>query len=116
MFTIIITAGISSSVSLHIELILIVICDGVNSAVIQWLDWSVVVAHERRISTMFTLKFPELVKLKHTQKNMSSKETYDPSSGLRYFDRVFGRPYQCFPITFKNILSLSDRHKIFTSD
>lgn len=63
MFTIIITAGISSSVSLHIELILIVICDGVNSAVIQWLDWSVVVAHERRISTMFTLKFPELVKL-----------------------------------------------------
>ena len=69
MLTIIlITAGISSSVSLHIELILIVICDGVNSAVIQWLDWSVVVAHERRISTMFTLKFPELVKLKHKKK------------------------------------------------
>ena len=50
------------------ELILIVICDGVNSAVIQWLDWSVVVAHERRISTMFALKFPELVKLKHRKK------------------------------------------------
>ena len=49
------------------ELILIVICDGVNSAVIQWLDWSVVVAHQRRISTMFTLQFPELVKLKHTK-------------------------------------------------
>ena len=63
MFTIIITAGISSSVSLHIELILIVLCDGVNSAIIQWLDWSVVVAHEWRLSTMFTLKFPELVKL-----------------------------------------------------
>ena len=65
MFFIIIniTAGISSSVSLHIELLLIVIRhgDGVNSAVIQWLDWSVVVAHKRRISTMFTLKFPELV-------------------------------------------------------
>ena len=71
----------SSSVSLHIELILIVLCDGVNSAVIQWLDWSVVVAHERRISTMFTLKFPELLKLKH-RKNISRKETYDPSSGL----------------------------------
>ena len=50
------------------ELTLIVICDGVNSAVIQWLDWSVVVAHERRISTMSTLKFPELVKLKHRKK------------------------------------------------
>ena len=67
MFTIIITARISSSVSLNIELILIVICDGENSAVIQWLDWSVVVAHERRISTMFTFKFPELVKLKYQQ-------------------------------------------------
>ena len=59
----------SSSVSLHIELILIVIC-GVNSAVIQWLDWSVVVAHVRRISTMFTLKFPKLVKLKHRKKKL----------------------------------------------
>ena len=46
------------------ELILIVISVGVNSAAIQWLDWSVVVAHEWRLSTMFTLKFPELVKLK----------------------------------------------------
>ena len=45
------------------ELILIVISVGVNSAAIQWLDWSVVVAHEWRLSTMFTLKFPELVKL-----------------------------------------------------
>ena len=60
----------SSSVSLHMELILIVICDGVNSAVIQWLDWSVVVAHVRRISTMFTLKFPKLVKLKHRKKKL----------------------------------------------
>ena len=50
------------------ELILIVVCVGVNSAVIQWLDWSVVVAHERRISTMFAPKFPELVKLKHRKK------------------------------------------------
>ena len=47
------------------ELILIVISVGVHSAAIQWLDWSVVVAHEWRLSTMFTLKFPDLVKLKH---------------------------------------------------
>ena len=35
---------------------------------------------------------------------------------LRYFDTVFGRPYRCFSITLKVILSLSDRYKIFTTD
>ena len=76
MFTIIITASaFSSSFSLRIELILIVICDGVNSAVIQWLDWSVVVAHEWRLSTMFTLTFPELVKLKHRKIYQVRKRT-----------------------------------------
>ena len=67
MFTIMITASVFfiCFLSLHMELILIVISFGVNSAAIQWLDWSVVVAHEWRLSTMFTLKFPELVKLKN---------------------------------------------------
>ena len=58
MFTIIITASV-----FFICFITHRVCDGVNSAIIQWLDWSVVVAHEWRLSTMFTLKFPELVKL-----------------------------------------------------
>ena len=35
---------------------------------------------------------------------------------LRYFNSVFGRPYWCFSVTLKVILSLSDRYKIFTSD
>ena len=34
----------------------------------------------------------------------------------RCFDTVFGRPYRCFLITLKVILSLSDRYKLFTSD
>ena len=32
------------------------------------------------------------------------------------FDTVFRRPYRCFSIALKETLSLSDLHKIFTSD
>ena len=35
---------------------------------------------------------------------------------VRYFDTVFRRPYRCFSIVLKVILSLSDRYKLFTSD
>ena len=35
---------------------------------------------------------------------------------LRCFDTVSRTPYWCFSIALKVILSLSDRHKIFTSD
>ena len=35
---------------------------------------------------------------------------------LRCLDTVFGRPYRCFSIVLKVILSLSDRYKLFTSD
>ena len=35
---------------------------------------------------------------------------------LRCFDTVFGRPYRCFSIVLKVILSLSDRYKLFASD
>ena len=35
---------------------------------------------------------------------------------LRCFDTVFRRPYRCFSIALKVFLSLSDRHKILTSD
>ena len=32
------------------------------------------------------------------------------------FDKVFRRPYRCFSLTLKVILSSSDRYNIFTSD
>ena len=35
---------------------------------------------------------------------------------LRCFDTVFRRPYRCFSIVLKVILSLSDRYKLFASD
>ena len=35
---------------------------------------------------------------------------------IRCFDTVSRRPYRCFSIALKVILSLSDRHKIFNSD
>ena len=35
---------------------------------------------------------------------------------LRCFGTVFRRPYRCFSIALKLILSLSDRYKIFTSE
>ena len=38
------------------------------------------------------------------------------SGYLRCFDTVSRRPYRCFSVALKVILSLSDRQKIFTSD
>ena len=38
------------------------------------------------------------------------------SAALRCFDTVFGRPYRCFSIALKVILSLFDCYKLFTSD
>ena len=35
---------------------------------------------------------------------------------IRCFDTVSRRPYRCFSIALKVVLSLSDRNKIFTSD
>ena len=35
---------------------------------------------------------------------------------LRCFDTVSRRPYRCFSIALKVILSFPDRHKIFTGD
>ena len=35
---------------------------------------------------------------------------------LRCFDTVFRKPYRCFSIVLKVILSLSDRYKLFTND
>ena len=38
------------------------------------------------------------------------------SAALRCFDTVFRRPYRCFSIALKVILSLFDCYKLFTSD
>ena len=38
------------------------------------------------------------------------------SAALRCFDTVFRRPYRCFSIALKVILSLFDRYKLFTSN
>ena len=38
------------------------------------------------------------------------------SAALRCFDTVFRRPYRCFSIALKVILSLFDCYKFFTSD
>ena len=35
---------------------------------------------------------------------------------LRCFNTVFRKPYRCFSIVLKVILSLSDRYKLFTND
>ena len=38
------------------------------------------------------------------------------TAALRCFDTVFRRPYRCFSIALKVILSLFDCYKLFTSD
>ena len=50
------------------------------------------------------------------QKQLYAVDSMKSVRLLRCFYIVFRRPHRCFSIALKVFLSLSDRHKIFTSD
>ena len=60
------------------------------------------------------LKISEILYLLGFQ--LSAFPNFFSSGLLRCFDTVFRRSYRCFSIAFKMMSSLSDRHKILTSD
>ena len=69
-----------------------------------------------------TLVFPKTQKWSVLRKSYQVSQRFFPHSpnssihSLRCFDAVSQRPYRCFSIALKVILSLFDRHKISTSD
>ena len=68
------------------------------------------------VDVKFRLAFGVSLRAFERLENNKGRNPANISGIQRCFDTVFRRPYRCFSIALKEILSMSDRYKIFASD